>query len=138
MINFSQYFYLNEKFENFFQFVMCKLIDKVYSKIAPTVIYKHPTLWTEFEINLMKSACSIDHRSCLTAVFNFVREMLQNESSNSYVSSKVTANICTFNTEYVIVHFWDLFDMRALRVNINWKSKSQNYIWLNIQWKYEQ
>ncbi|XP_018367956.1 PREDICTED: thyrotropin-releasing hormone-degrading ectoenzyme-like isoform X1 [Trachymyrmex cornetzi] len=66
-----------------FKFVMCKFINKVYSKIAPMVIYKNPTLWTEFEINLMKSACSVDYQACLTAVLDFDRKMLQNESSNS-------------------------------------------------------
>ncbi|KYM99046.1 Thyrotropin-releasing hormone-degrading ectoenzyme [Cyphomyrmex costatus] len=68
---------------NLFKFVMCKFINKVYSKIAPTVIYKDPTLWTEFEINLMKSACSVDYQACLMAVLDFDRKMLQNESSNS-------------------------------------------------------
>ena len=74
---------------DFFQFVICKFINKVYSKIAPTVIYKNPTLWTEFEINLMKSACSVDYQACLMTVLDFDRKMLQNESSNSYVFSKV-------------------------------------------------
>ncbi|XP_012061187.1 PREDICTED: thyrotropin-releasing hormone-degrading ectoenzyme-like [Atta cephalotes] len=68
---------------NLFKFVICKFINKVYSKIAPTVIYKNPTLWTEFEINLMKSACSVDYQACLMTVLDFDRKMLQNESSNS-------------------------------------------------------
>lgn len=76
---------------------MCKFMDKVYSKIAPTVIHKAPTLWTEFEINVMKSACSVDYQACLTAVLNFAQTLLQDESLNSYVSSEVTANTIDTN-----------------------------------------
>ncbi|XP_011881997.1 PREDICTED: thyrotropin-releasing hormone-degrading ectoenzyme-like [Vollenhovia emeryi] len=65
-----------------FEFVMCTFIDKVYSKVAPTVILKEPTMWTKFEIDLMKSACSVDNQACLTAVLDFARKMLHNESSN--------------------------------------------------------
>ncbi|KAL6259522.1 hypothetical protein P5V15_009439 [Pogonomyrmex californicus] len=68
---------------NLFKFVMCKLIDKVYNKIAPTVIQKDPVLWVHFEINVIKSACLVDHRACLMAVHKFAREMLQNKSLNS-------------------------------------------------------
>lgn len=94
--------------------------------MAPEVIHTDPTLWTDFEVNLMKLACSANHRACLTAVVNFARTMLQNESSNSYVSSEVTANIiCTFNTKFV--HFWNLsittFYMLTLAVNIWCKYK---------------
>ncbi|XP_028049052.1 thyrotropin-releasing hormone-degrading ectoenzyme isoform X2 [Monomorium pharaonis] len=64
-----------------FKFVMCKFIDKVYSKMAPA-IYKDPTLWTDFEISLMKFACSVDYQACLTAVLNFDQEMLRNESNS--------------------------------------------------------
>ncbi|XP_011707487.1 PREDICTED: thyrotropin-releasing hormone-degrading ectoenzyme-like isoform X2 [Wasmannia auropunctata] len=66
-----------------FEFVICKFIDKVYSKIAPTVIHKDPSLWTDFEINLMKAACSVNYQACLTTVLDYVREMLRNESSVS-------------------------------------------------------
>lgn len=66
----------------------------MYSKMAP--IYKDPTLWTEFEINVMKLSCLIDYQECLTAVYNFTRKMLQNDSSNSYVSNEVTNTISMF------------------------------------------
>ncbi|XP_071636854.1 thyrotropin-releasing hormone-degrading ectoenzyme-like [Temnothorax longispinosus] len=79
-----------------FKFVMCKFIDKVYSKTAPTVVYKAPTLWTEFEINVMKSACSVDYQACLTAVLNFAREMLRNESSDSLPQEFRSWTYCTF------------------------------------------
>ncbi|XP_025986854.2 thyrotropin-releasing hormone-degrading ectoenzyme isoform X2 [Solenopsis invicta] len=77
------------------KFVICKFIDKVYSKMAPT-IYKNPQLWTDFEIHLMKLACSVDHQACLTAVSNFVQDMLRSESSNSLPQQFCRWTYCTF------------------------------------------
>nr|XP_012234185.1 PREDICTED: thyrotropin-releasing hormone-degrading ectoenzyme-like [Linepithema humile] len=65
-----------------FNFVMCKFINKLYSETAPFLDRKNPALWTSFEINVMKSACSTGHRECLTVVRNFAQKLLQNESSN--------------------------------------------------------
>lgn len=61
--------------------------------MAPEMIYTDPMLWTDFEVNLIKLACSANHRACLTTALNFAQKMLQNESSNSYVSNQVIANI---------------------------------------------
>lgn len=72
---------------------MCKLINKLYSETAPFLNHKNPALWTSFEIDVMKSACSTGHQECLTVVRNFAQKLLQNESSNLYVLSDVAANI---------------------------------------------
>ncbi|GAB1859250.1 Aminopeptidase [Camponotus japonicus] len=79
-----------------FEFVMCKFIDKVYSKMAPSLVHKDPLLWTEFEVNVMKSACLVGHRACLMTALNFTHKMLQNESSNSVPEKFRSWTYCTF------------------------------------------
>ncbi|KAM0725616.1 Aminopeptidase N [Formica fusca] len=78
-----------------FEFVMCKFIDKVYRKMAPSLVHKDPTLWTEFEVNLMKSACLAGHRACLREARNFAHK-IRNESSNSIPEKFRSWTYCTF------------------------------------------
>ncbi|KAL0114630.1 hypothetical protein PUN28_011733 [Cardiocondyla obscurior] len=79
-----------------FKFVTCIFINKVYSDVAPAVISKDPTLWTKFEINLMKSTCSVDHRACVTAVHTLARTVLQNDLSDSLPQEFRSWTYCTF------------------------------------------
>ncbi|XP_072760403.1 aminopeptidase N-like isoform X2 [Anoplolepis gracilipes] len=79
-----------------FEFVMCKFIDEMYNKIALSLIHKDPVLWTEFEVNVMKSACLAGHRACLKAAINFALKMLRNESSNSVPEKFRSWTYCTF------------------------------------------
>ncbi|EFN62134.1 Aminopeptidase N [Camponotus floridanus] len=76
--------------------VMCKFIDKVYSKMEPSLVHKDPLLWTEFEVNVMKSACLVGHRACLRTALNFTDKMLQSESSNSVPEKFRSWMYCTF------------------------------------------
>lgn len=72
----------------FFQFAMCKVTDQVYAETARSLVHTDPASWTEFKVNVMKWACSVGHRACLTAARDFGRKMLRNESpSSSYVFS---------------------------------------------------
>lgn len=73
-----------------FQFVMCKLMNKMYDKAARSLVHTDPALWTRFKVEVMKWACSVGHRACLTTARNLAREMLRNESSGSYVFSDAT------------------------------------------------
>lgn len=83
---------------------MCKFTDEVYDKAARSLFHTDPALWTKFKVNVMKWACSVGHRACLTAARNFAQKMLRNESSSSsYVFSGVIISRLlahTFRTKY--------------------------------------
>ncbi|XP_050463776.1 thyrotropin-releasing hormone-degrading ectoenzyme-like isoform X2 [Cataglyphis hispanica] len=100
-----------------FEFVMCKFIDKVYSKTAPSLVHKDPVLWTEFEVNVMKSACLAGHRACLMEAVNFTNKILRNESSNSIPEKFRTWTYCTFMkiaTNEQWLAFWKRYNESAI------------------------
>ncbi|XP_019697448.1 thyrotropin-releasing hormone-degrading ectoenzyme-like [Harpegnathos saltator] len=85
---------------NVFEFAMCKVADKVYAEMARSLARTDPASWTEFKVNVMKWACSLGHRACLTAARDYGRKMLRNESSSSSVPEEFrTWTYCAFARE---------------------------------------
>jgi hypothetical protein len=84
-----------------FQLSTCKLLRKVYDESARSLLRTDLALWTGYKIDLMKLACSVGHRACLTAILDFARKILQSDSFSSYVSTDVTAGIRTLITSDV-------------------------------------